>query len=320
MTPTTYACDLAAVQEAAARIAGAIHRTPIMTSETLNRLAGRQVFVKCENLQKTGAFKFRGATNAIRNLDPAIAPRGVVTHSSGNHAQALALAARVRGIPAYIVMPKTAPTVKKAAVEGYGGIVTLCEPTLAAREETAAELVKKTGATLIPPFEHPDVIAGQGTTALELLEDVPDLDAIITPVGGGGLLSGCCIAARGIKPSIRVFGGEPLGADDAARSKAAHKWIPQSAPNTIADGLLTSLGQMTWPIIRDLVEGVVTVSDDQIRTAMRFVWERMKLVIEPSGAVAVAVVLSDEFKALSGIKKVGIVPSGGNVSLDKLYW
>jgi threonine dehydratase len=320
MTSTKYACDLAAVREAASRIAGAVHRTPIMTSETLDRLAGRSVFFKCENLQKTGAFKFRGATNAIRKLDPALASRGVVTHSSGNHAQALALAARTRGIPAYIVMPRTAPAVKKAAVEGYGGIVTLCEPTLAAREETAAELVKKTGATLIPPFDHPDVIAGQGTAALELLEDVPDLDAIVTPVGGGGLLSGCCIAARGIKPGIRVFGAEPLGADDAARSKAANKWVPQTGPNTIADGLLTSLGEMTWPIIRDLVEGIVTVSEDQIRTAMRFVWERMKLIVEPSGAVAVAAVLSDEFKGLPGIKKVGIIPSGGNVSLDKLYW
>jgi threonine dehydratase len=320
MTTTTYACDLAAVRQAADRIAGAVHRTPVMTSETLNHLAGRSVFVKCENLQKTGAFKFRGATNAIRKLDPVLASRGVVTHSSGNHAQALALAARVRGIPAYIVMPKTAPTVKKAAVEGYGGIVTLCEPTLAAREETAAELVKKTGATLIPPFEHPDVIAGQGTAALEFLQEVPDLDAIITPVGGGGLLSGCCIAARGVRPGIRVFGGEPLGADDAARSKAANKWVPQTGPNTIADGLLTSLGQLTWPIIRDLVERVITVTDDQIRAAMRFVWERMKLIVEPSGAVAVAVILSDEFKSLSEINKVGIIPSGGNVSLDKLYW
>jgi threonine dehydratase/serine racemase len=320
MTPTTYACDLDAVREAAVRIQGTIHRTPVMTSETLNDLAGRQVFLKCENLQKTGAFKYRGATNAIRKLDPTVAHRGVVTHSSGNHAQALALAARVRGIPAYIVMPRTAPSVKKAAVEGYGGRVTICEPTLAAREETAAELVRQTGATLIPPFEHPDVIAGQGTTALEFLEDVPDLDAIVLPVGGGGLLSGCCIAARAISPSIRVFGGEPLGADDAARSKAANTWLPQTGPNTIADGLLTSLGQLTWPIIRDLVERIVTVSDDQIRTAMRFVWERMKLIVEPSGAVPVAVVLSSEFKALTGIKKVGIVPSGGNVSLDKLYW
>jgi threonine dehydratase/serine racemase len=320
MITANYACDIAAVREAAARIAGAVHRTPVMTSETLDRLAGRQVFFKCENLQKTGAFKYRGATNAIRKLDPATAHRGVVTHSSGNHAQALALAARMRGIPAYIVMPRTAPAVKKAAVEEYGGIVTQCEPNLAAREEAAAELMKQTGATLIPPFDHPDVIAGQGTAALELLEEVPDLDAIIAPVGGGGLLAGCCIAAKGVSPAIRVFGAEPLGANDAARSKAAGTWIPQTAPNTIADGLLTSLGQMTWPIVRDLTEAIVTVAEDQIRAAMRFVWERMKLIVEPSGAVPIAAVLSEEFKALPGMARVGIVPSGGNVNLNELYW
>src|SRR5439155_10950775 len=222
-----------------------------------------------------------------------------------------------RGIPAYIVMPRTAPQVKKAAVEGYGGIVTLCEPTLAARERVAAELVAKTGGTLIPPFDHPDVIAGQGTAALELLDDVPDLDAVVSPVGGGGLLSGFCVASRGLNPAIRVFGAEPLGADDAARSKAAGRFIPQTAPNTIADGLLTSLGELTWPIIRDQVERVFTVTDDQIRAAMRLVWERMKLIVEPSGAVGAAVVLSDEFKALPGLAKVGVVFSGGNVSLDK---
>lgn len=317
---TTYAADLAAVREAAARIRGVVHRTPVLTSETLDRLAGRRVYFKCENLQKTGAFKYRGATNAVRKLSDAAAAGGVVTHSSGNHAQALALAARVRGVPAYIVMPRTAPQVKKAAVEGYGGVVTLCEPTLAAREQTAAEVVARTGGTLIPPFDHPDVIAGQGTAALELLEDVPDLDAVVTPVGGGGLLSGCCVAARGINASIRVFGAEPLGADDAARSKAAGKFIPQTAPNTIADGLLTSTGELTWPVIRDLVEGIFTVTDDQIRAAMRLVWERMKLVVEPSGAVGAAVVLFDEFRALSSVRKVGVVFSGGNVSLDKLYW
>jgi threonine dehydratase/serine racemase len=316
----TYACDLAAVRDAAARIKGIVHRTPVMTSDTLDRLAGRRLYFKCENLQKVGAFKYRGATNAVRKLSDAEAARGVVTHSSGNHAQALALAARVRGIPAYIVMPKTAPAVKKAAVEGYGGQITFCEPNLAAREETAAKLVKETGATLIPPFDHPDVIAGQGTAALELLEDVPDLDAIITPVGGGGLLAGCTVAARGLKPSIRVFGAEPLGADDAARSKAAGEWIPQAAPNTIADGLLTSTGQLTWPVIRDLVERVFTVTDDEIRSAMRLVWERMKLIVEPSGAVGAAVALSDAFKSLANLNKVGIVFSGGNVSLDKLYW
>jgi threonine dehydratase/serine racemase len=314
------AVDLAAVREAAARIAGFVHRTPVMTSETLDRFAGRRLFFKCENLQKVGAFKYRGATNAVRKLTEEEAARGVVTHSSGNHAQALALAARVRGTPAYIVMPKTATPVKKAAVEGYGGIVTLCEPTLEAREQTAAEIVERTGATLIPPYDHADVIAGQGTAALELLEDVPDLDAIITPVGGGGLLSGVCIAARGVKPGIRVFGAEPLGADDAARSMAAGTLIPQTAPNTIADGLLTSLGQLTWPIIRDKVERVFTVTDDQIRAAMRLVWERMKLVIEPSAAVPVAVVLADEFRSLTGIDRAGIMLSGGNVNLDKLWF
>ena len=316
----TYACDLTAVREAAARIKGTVHRTPVMTCDTLDRLAGRRIFFKCENLQKVGAFKYRGASNAVLKLTDAEAAKGVVTHSSGNHAQALALAARVRGIPAYIVMPKTAPAVKKAAVEGYGGQVTLCEPNLAARESTANELVAKTGATLIPPFDHVDVIAGQGTAALELLEDVPDLDAIITPVGGGGLLAGCTVAARGVKPGIRVFGAEPLGADDAARSKAAGAWQPQTGPNTIADGLLTSTGELTWPIIRDLVERVFTVTDDEIRVAMRLVWERMKLIVEPSGAVGVAVALTAAFKALAGVDKVGIVFSGGNVSLDKLYW
>jgi len=318
--PTTFACDLAAVREAAARVAGVVHRTPVMTSETLDRLAGRRVYFKCENLQKVGAFKYRGAANAVMKLSDAAAAKGVVTHSSGNHAQALALAARVRGVPAYIVMPRTAPAVKKAAVEGYGGIVTLCEPTLAAREEAAAKLVQETGATLIPPFDHPDVIAGQGTAALELLDDVPDLDAVVVQVGGGGQIAGWCIAAKGVKPAIRVFGAEPLGADDAARSKAAGKWIPQTGPNTIADGLLTSTGELTWPVIRDQVERVFTVTDDQIRSAMRLVWERMKLVVEPSGVVGAAVVLSDEFKSLAGVEKVGVVFSGGNVSLDKLYW
>ena len=316
----TYACDLAAVRAAADRIRGIVHRTPVMTSDTLNHFAGRRLYFKCENLQKVGAFKYRGATNAVLRLSDAEAARGVVTHSSGNHAQALALAARVRGVPAYIVMPKTAPAVKKAAVEGYGGQITLCEPNLADRERAANALVERTGATLIPPFDHPDVIAGQGTAALELLEDVPDLDAIITPVGGGGLLSGCCVAAHELKPGIRVFGAEPLGADDTARSKVAGEWQPQTSPNTIADGLLTSTGQLTWPIIRDLVESVFTMTDDQIRAAMRLVWERMKLIVEPSGAVGAAVALSDEFKSLAGVKKVGIVFSGGNVSLDKLYW
>ncbi len=319
MTPT-YAADLAAVRAAADRIAGIVHRTPAMTCDTIDRLAGRRVVFKCENLQKTGSFKYRGATNAVRSLADADAARGVVTHSSGNHAQALALAARVRGVSAHVVMPRTASPVKVAAVEGYGGRVVLCEPTLPDRERAAAAVVEATGGTLIPPFEHPDVIAGQGTAALELLEDAPDLDAVVAPVGGGGLLGGCCVAAQGLKPGILVFGAEPLGADDAARSKALGTWVPQTNPQTIADGLMTSLGQLTWPIVRDRVERVFVVTEDQIRQAMRLVWERMKLVIEPSAAVGVAVVLSPEFRELDGVERVGVVLCGGNVTLDKLYW
>jgi threonine dehydratase/serine racemase len=315
-----YAATLADVQAAADRIRGIVHRTPVMTSETLDRLAGRSVFVKCENLQKSGSFKYRGATNAVRSLADDEAKRGVVTHSSGNHAQALALAAAKRGIPAHVVMPRTAPAVKKQAVLGYGGRVIECEPTLAAREETAAKVVAETGAVLIPPFDHPAVIAGQGTLALELLEDFPDLDAIITPVGGGGMLSGVALAAKESKPGIKVFGAEPLGADDAARSKATGSWVAQTNPQTIADGLLTSTGQLTWPVIRDRVDAVFTVTEDEIRAAMRFVWERMKLIVEPSGAVPVAVVLSEAFKKLPGLRRVAVVVSGGNVALDKLYW
>jgi threonine dehydratase len=316
----TYACTLADVRAAADRIRGLAHRTPVLTCATLDALAGRSLFFKCENLQKIGAFKYRGATNAVRKLTDAEAARGVVTHSSGNHAQALALAARLRGVPAYIVMPRTAPAVKRAAVEGYGGRITLCEPNLPAREAAANEIVARTGAALIPPFDHADVIAGQGTVALELLEDVPDLDALVVCVGGGGLIAGCAIAGRGVKPNLRVFGAEPTGADDAARSKAAGKQLPQTGPNTIADGLLTSTGELTWPVIRDEVERVFTVTDDEIRAAMRLVWERMKLIVEPSGAVAAAVALSAPFRALPGLKKVGVTFSGGNVNLDQLWW
>jgi threonine dehydratase len=312
---TTYAVDLPAIRAAAARIARFVHRTPVMTCSTIDALAGRKLFFKCENLQKVGAFKYRGATNAVRKLTDAEAAKGVVTHSSGNHAQALALAGRIRGIPAYIVMPKTAPLVKKNAVEGYGGIVTQCEPNLAARESAAAEIVARTGGALIPPFDHPDVIAGQGTAALELMDEVPDLDAIVAPVGGGGLLSGVAIAANG----LRVFGAEPLGADDAARSKAAGRFIPQTGPDTIADGLLTSLGELTWPIVRDKVERIITVTDDQIRAAMRLVWERMKLIVEPSGAVGLAAVITEEFRSVSGATRIGIVFSGGNVNLDAFF-
>ena len=244
----------------------------------------------------------------------------MATHSSGNHAQAVALAARMRGIAAHIVMPNDALAVKRRAVEGYGGRVIECEPTLEARDTTAKAVIAETGATFIHPYNHPDIIAGQGTSALELLDQVPQLDAIVAPVGGGGLLSGICVAAKGLNAAVRVFAAEPLGADDAARSMAAGKLIPQTGPDTIADGLLTSLGELTWPIIRDYVERVVTVSEEEIVAAMRLAWERAKLLIEPSAAVAVATVLSDAFRAIEGIDRVGVVLSGGNVDLDCLPW
>ncbi|MBI4517993.1 MAG: pyridoxal-phosphate dependent enzyme [Deltaproteobacteria bacterium] len=314
------AAELSDVRAAARRIAGLAQRTPVATCATLDGMAGRRLFFKCEQWQKAGAFKFRGACNAVMLLPDAIAARGVVTHSSGNHAQALALAARQRGIPAHIVMPSNAAAVKRRAVASYGARLVECEPTLAARETTAAAVQADTGATFIHPYDHPDIIAGQGTVALEFLEQVPELDAIIAPVGGGGLLAGICVAAKALAPAIRIFAAEPLGADDAARSLAAGTLIPQTAPDTIADGLLTSLGQLTWPIIRDQVECVITVSEAEIVAAMRQAWERAKLLVEPSAAVAVAAALSPQFKALAGIARAGVVLSGGNADLDRLPW
>jgi threonine dehydratase len=315
-----YAADLTDIRDAAHRIAAFAHRTPVATCATLDRTCGRSLFFKCEHLQKAGAFKFRGACNAVMRLTPERAVRGVVTHSSGNHAQALALAARMRGIPAHIVMPRNASAVKHRAVEEYGGRVVLCEPTLAARETTAAAVQAETGAVLIPPYNHADVIAGQGTLALELLEQAPGLDAVVVPVGGGGLMAGVTLALREAAPRVRVIAAEPAGADDAARSKAAGTLVPQTAPRTIADGLLTSLGELTWPVLRDRVERVVTVTDEEIVRAMRLSWERAKLLIEPSAAVAVAAVLSDDFKHLPNLQKIGVVLSGGNVNLDELPW
>jgi threonine dehydratase/serine racemase len=318
MTP--YACDLDAIEQAARCVARFAHRTPVATCATLDRLAGRTLFFKCEHLQKAGAFKFRGAINAVAQVPADTAPRGVVTHSSGNHAQALALAARLHGIPAHVVMPANASPVKKRAVEDYGARVVLCEPTLAARETTAARVLEETGGTLIPPYNHPHVIAGQGTCVLELLDQVADLDAVVAPVGGGGLVSGTALAAKGRNPRLRIFAAEPAGADDARRSKAAGTLIPQTGPKTIADGLLTSLGDLTWPIVRDLVDEVICVSEEEIIAAMRLAWERAKLLIEPSSAVAVAVVLSERFRGLPGLRRVGVILSGGNVNLDRLPW
>ena len=314
------------VRDAAERIRGHAHRTPVTTCAALDRRAGRALYFKCEHLQKVGAFKFRGACNAVLELPEPVAARGVVTHSSGNHAQAVALAAALRGIPAHVVMPSTAARVKRRAVAEYGARIIDCDPTLAAREATAAALLAATGGTLIPPYDHPSIIAGQGTAALELLEQVERLDAIVAPVGGGGLVSGLCIAVQASDPRIKVFAAEPSGADDAARSKQAGRLIAQTAPQTIADGLRTGLGELTWPVIRDRVEAVITVSEDEIVAAMRLMWERAKLLIEPSAAVAVAAVLADAFHALhpsrtpAGVSRVGVVLSGGNVDLDALPW
>jgi len=310
--------DLAAIRAAAGRIAGVAHRTPVATCATLDRVAGRALVFKCEQLQKVGAFKFRGACNAVARLDDATARRGVAAHSSGNHAQAVALAARLRGIPAHIVMPAEAPAVKRRAVEGYGARVVPCAMNLAAREETAARVVAETGATLVHPYDDPHVIAGQGTAALELLEQAGPLDAIVAPVGGGGLVSGTAIAATALQPGIRIFAAEPAGADDAARSKRAGVRIPQTAPDTIADGLITSLGELTWPVLRDRVEDVITVSEEEIVAAMRLAWERAKLLIEASAAVAVAAVLSERFRALDGMRRVGVILTGGNVDFDRI--
>lgn len=315
-----YAVDLQAVREAARRIEPYAHCTPVETCATLDRLAGRSLFFKCEHLQKVGAFKFRGACNAVLKLSDEEASRGVVTHSSGNHAQALALAAKLRGIAAHIVMPSSASPVKLQAVKDYGARVIQCEPTLQARETTASVVQAETGATMIPPYDHPDIIAGQGTAALELIEQVPNLDAIVMPVGGGGLMAGACVAAKGIDERIRLFAAEPAGADDAARSKVAGRLIPQTAPNTVADGLLTSLGELTWPYLRDVVEQVLVVDEPEIIAAMRLAWQRAKLFIEPSSAVALAAVLSEAFKQLEGIDRVGIILSGGNVNIDALPW
>jgi threonine dehydratase len=304
--------------QAAERIKSYAHRTPVITCASLDRQVGAKVFLKCENLQKVGAFKFRGACNAVLSLPESDVKRGVVTHSSGNHAQALALAARLRGIQAYIVMPHNSAAVKKEAVAGYGGKITFCEPTLEARESMQERLSVETGATIVHPYNNYHVIAGQGTATLELLQEIPDLDAIVAPVGGGGLLSGTAIAATALSPGIRVIGAEPEGADDAFRSLAAGKIIPAVNPQTIADGLRASLGDLTFPILQKRVEQIVTVSEGAIVEAMRFVWERTKLIIEPSAAVAVATLWEHKID-LTG-RRVGVILSGGNVDLDRLPW
>ncbi len=313
-----YAASIDDIRAAAGRIKGVGHRTPILTSQTLNEMAGRKLFFKCENFQKVGAFKLRGGWNAVSMLSDEEAAKGVCTHSSGNHAQAVAFSAMKRGIASYIVMPNNVPDVKLDAVKGYGANIILCEPTLEARETTLDEITKKTGAQVVHPFNNPNVIAGQGTAALEMIEDLGTLDAMIAPIGGGGLMSGTCVTTRSLLPEAKLFGAEPAGADDAYRSLKEGKIIPQTDPDTICDGLLTSLGEYTWNILKDHLEAIYTVTDDEVINAMRLVWERMKIIIEPSSATAVAVALKSEFKALEGLEKVGIILTGGNVELSKL--
>ena len=306
------------VQEAAARLAGLVHHTPVLTCSSLNERLGAQIFCKCENFQRAGAFKFRGASNAVMSLSDNAAKQGVATHSSGNHGAALALAARLRGVPARIVMPTNAPESKKAAVAGYGGTIVYCEPTQEAREATLETVVRDTGAAFVHPYDNPKVIAGQGTAALELCAEVPELDVILAPVGGGGLISGTALAAAACRPGTQVVAAEPEAADDAYRSLAAGEILPANYPDTVADGLRTSLGKLTFTIIQRHVGQIVTVSEDAIVAAMRYVWERMKIVIEPSSAVPIAALLDDRLD-VSG-KRVGVILTGGNVDLGRLPW
>lgn len=293
-----------------------IHHTPVLTSKSINEIVGAELYFKCENLQKVGAFKFRGACNSVFALTDEEARNGVCTHSSGNHAAALALAARMRGIPAYIVMPDNAPEIKKKAVAGYGAQITFCEPTLAARESTLKNVSAQTGATEIHPYNYFNVICGQGTAAKELIEETGLLDIVMAPVGGGGLLSGTALSSKAILPNVLVIAAEPDGADDAYRSFYSKTLLPSVAPKTMADGLLTSLGSLTFPIVMNNVDQIVTVSEEKIVEAMRMVWERMKIIIEPSSAVPLAAILENKVDVKG--KKVGIILSGGNVDLGNL--
>lgn len=304
------------VQDAHERIRAYVHRTPVMTCRSIDDLLGGKLFFKCENFQKVGAFKFRGATNAILSLSKDEAVKGVGTHSSGNHAAALSLAAGSIGVPAQIVMPRTAPEIKKRAVESYGGIITFCEPTLEAREATMAEVVGRTGVSFIPPYNHFDIIAGQGTAAKEMIEDAGEMDIVLGPVGGGGLISGTAISTKALLPGAEMIAAEPAGADDAYRSFRSGKIIPSVDPQTIADGLLTSLGNLTFRVIMDRVDDIVTVSEEAIIKAMRMIWERMKIVVEPSSAVPLAAVIEKKVDVRG--KRTGIILTGGNVELSKL--
>ncbi len=304
------------IKRAHKRISPYIHRTLVLKSELINKFMGAELVFKCENFQSVGAFKFRGATNAILQLSTEDSAKGVGTHSSGNHAAALAKAAAMNDIPAYIVMPDNSPEVKKKAVAAYGAKITFCEPTLEARESTMEEVIKETGCTFIHPYNRFDIIAGQGTAALELMQDVQGLDIIMAPVGGGGLISGTSICAKGLNPDIVVWAGEPNGADDACRSLKSGKIIPSLKPNTMADGLLTSLGDLTFKAIQENVDDILLCSEENIIKAMRLIWERMKIIVEPSSAVPLGALMQNPGRWEG--KKIGIIISGGNVELSNL--
>jgi threonine dehydratase len=316
--PPPASLTLEHIQQAHQRIRDKITRTPVMTSHTLDADAGAELFFKCENFQKVGAFKARGATHAVFCLSEEQAAKGVATHSSGNHGAALARAARLRAIPAYVVMPHNAARVKRESVERYGGKVVLCEPTLEARENALERVIADTGTCMIHPYNDLRVMAGQGTAAVELIESVADLDVILCPVGGGGLLSGVAVAAKGMNPSIRIIGVEPAAADDAARSFRSGHIVPSVNPRTIADGLRTSLGERTFAEIRRCVDDIVTVSEESIVEGMRRIWQVMKILVEPSSAVAYAAVTEAKFDI--GGKRLGLILTGGNVDLDNLPW
>ena len=304
------------VRAAAQRLHGIVHRTPVLTSRTLDERAAARVFLKCENFQRMGAFKFRGAYNRIVQLDPSQRRGGVVAFSSGNHAQGVALASKLLNVPAIIVMPSDAPKAKVAATQEYGAEVVSYDRHRSHRAEIAQRICDERGATLVPPFDDRDIIAGQGTTALELLEDEPSVDVIVTPVGGGGLLSGCAVAARGVKPSLELWGVEPQAGNDFQRSLLAGEPVHIDVPRTIADGLQTQQpGNLTFPIVRDLTRGIVTVSDDELRDAMRFAFERMKIVIEPSGAAALAAIMTAKIDVRG--KNAAVVISGGTVDMER---
>jgi len=314
------------ISDAHARIAPRIHRTPVLTSETMDRLSGAHLFFKCENLQKTGSFKIRGATNAIFSLSDEEARNGIVTQSSGNHGAAVACAAAWRGTKAWIVMPENAPRVKCEAVEAYGGKIAFCEPTMTARRETAAKIQAETGAFLVHPYDDDRIIAGQATAAKELLEEVPDLNAILAPVSGGGLLSGTCLSSRHMRPEIRLFGGEPAKADDAYKSIKTGQLQPLDSSDTIADGLRAPLAPRTFAILRRELSGVLLVSEEEIIAAMRLLWERMKIVVEPSSSVVLAPLIKEGGVASmqlpprvdGGKPCIGLILSGGNVDLSAL--